>query len=455
MASWPPKKNTAFIFYVGLVSQADTKTLKASPTLAANDVKVAVDDAAPANLTTLPAFDADFTKRVKVSLSAAEMNGDRISVVFADAAGAEWCDLIIDIPTSVRQTDDLAFPVVSGRGVDVDATGGVEITVNQDVNVANWKGAVAPAMTGDAYARLGAPTGASTAADIAAVKADTAAVLLDTGTDGVVVAAASKTGYALSAAGVQAIWDALTTALITAGSIGKRLVDYLTGDIFARIGAPAGASVSADVAAVKGDTAAILADTGTDGVVLPQAQADKVWASAARTLTSLGASLVAEIWNALTSGMITASSIGKKLADWVLGTDNKAMLSANAQTGVTIPTVTTVTNPVTVDTNNDKTGYSIGAGGFPVGGFAAGAITDAAVAADAETAIANAVKAIVVESQGSITLQQAISIVLAALAGVTTDGGATLKTPNGLATRIAATINASNERTVMTLTPSA
>ena len=36
-----------------------------------------------------------------------------------------------------------------------------------------------------------------------------------------------------------------------------------TGDAFARLGAPAGASVSADVAAMKVDTAAILVDTGT------------------------------------------------------------------------------------------------------------------------------------------------------------------------------------------------
>lgn len=36
-----------------------------------------------------------------------------------------------------------------------------------------------------------------------------------------------------------------------------------TGDAFARLGAPAGASVSADVAAVKVDTAAVLVDTGT------------------------------------------------------------------------------------------------------------------------------------------------------------------------------------------------
>lgn len=69
-------------------------------------------------------------------------------------------------------------------------------------------------------------------------------------------------------------WAALTSGMATAGSIGKKLADWVvgtidtytgntkqTGDAFARLGAPAGASVSADVAAVKSDTAATLADT--------------------------------------------------------------------------------------------------------------------------------------------------------------------------------------------------
>lgn len=60
------------------------------------------------------------------------------------------------------------------------------------------------------YDRLGAPAGASLAADVAAVKTDSAAILVDTGTDGVVVAAASKTGYRLSSAGVD---DVLRTAM--------------------------------------------------------------------------------------------------------------------------------------------------------------------------------------------------------------------------------------------------
>lgn len=43
-----------------------------------------------------------------------------------------------------------------------------------------------------------------------------------------------KTGYALSAAGVQAIWDALTSALTTVGSIGKLLVDRIDAAISSR-----------------------------------------------------------------------------------------------------------------------------------------------------------------------------------------------------------------------------
>lgn len=55
------------------------------------------------------------------------------------------------------------------------------------------------------YSRIGAPAGASIAADIAAVKAETASILDDTGTAGVVVASGSKTGYSLAAAGLDSI----------------------------------------------------------------------------------------------------------------------------------------------------------------------------------------------------------------------------------------------------------
>lgn len=63
--------------------------------------------------------------------------------------------------------------------------------------------------TGDSYARLGAPAGASHAADVAAVKSDTGTILTDVNTG--------------------------------------------AGAIYNRIGAPVGASISADIAAVKTD----------------------------------------------------------------------------------------------------------------------------------------------------------------------------------------------------------
>ena len=132
----PPKINTSFTFYVSLVSQADTKLMQANPTLAAGDAKVAVNDAAPANLGTLPVVDADFTKRVKVVLSAAEMNGDNVTVIFSDAAGAEWVDLTVNIQTTARQVDDLAFPASSGRSIQVEIDGMVHSDLKE------WRGSV-------------------------------------------------------------------------------------------------------------------------------------------------------------------------------------------------------------------------------------------------------------------------------------------------------------------------
>ena len=120
-----PKRGAAFIFYISLVSQADTKLMQVNPTLAAADFNVATDDGAPGALTTTPVVDADFTRRVKISLSAAEMTGDNITVICSDAAGAQWCDLTINIQTTTRQIDDLAYPAVSGRSLDVAADGSV------------------------------------------------------------------------------------------------------------------------------------------------------------------------------------------------------------------------------------------------------------------------------------------------------------------------------------------
>lgn len=104
----PAKRATEFIFWTSLVSQANSNIMQANPTLAIGDVKVSVDGGTLNNITTLPVVTPAVSKIVKVTLSATEMTGDNIMVVFSDASGAEWQDQIWCIPTSARQIDDLS-----------------------------------------------------------------------------------------------------------------------------------------------------------------------------------------------------------------------------------------------------------------------------------------------------------------------------------------------------------
>lgn len=62
----------------------------------------------------------------------------------------------------------------------------------------------------------------------------------------------------------------------------------------------------------------------------------------------------------------------------------------------------------------------------------------------------------VVETEGSYTAQQAVSVMLSVLAGVSnnTDSSATFKTPNGATVRVTTTLNDKNERTNQNLSPS-
>lgn len=107
--------------------------------------------------------------------------------------------------TAANSCADADVERIQGTLVSTPATAGV-----LDVNVKN-------------AANTAWASGAITAASIAA------AALNGKGDWNI-----GKTGYALSAAGVQAIWDALTSALTTAGSIGKLLVDNINATISSR-----------------------------------------------------------------------------------------------------------------------------------------------------------------------------------------------------------------------------
>lgn len=183
-SSLPPVRGAAFSFETSLVSQADTDTFQDNPTLAAGDVKIIKDGTLDGNIDTLPTAVTSLTRVITVALSADEMTADRVAVLFHDAAGSEWQDALVTIYTAAQtldttdgvadaikaKTDNLpASPAATG---DIPTEVEIVAAIDADppaVNVTMWKGATAPAMTGDAYARLGAPALASVSADIAAL----------------------------------------------------------------------------------------------------------------------------------------------------------------------------------------------------------------------------------------------------------------------------------------------
>lgn len=139
----PAQKNIEYIFFVGLVSQADTKLLQNNPTLAAGDVLVSTDGGATSNLDTLPAVTPASSDMVKVTVSTSEMNGDNVIIVFSDAAGSEWCDLLINIQTSAQSLDTMDTnidsvltdtAVIGALGAGLTDLGGMSTTMKGQVN---------------------------------------------------------------------------------------------------------------------------------------------------------------------------------------------------------------------------------------------------------------------------------------------------------------------------------
>ncbi len=97
----PPAKGEDFIIRISLADAADANSFKSSPTIAAGDFKVDKDGAGLTNLATLPSVNPAGSVLVKVTLSAAEMNADVVTLVAIDqTATKEWADFVLTIPTT-------------------------------------------------------------------------------------------------------------------------------------------------------------------------------------------------------------------------------------------------------------------------------------------------------------------------------------------------------------------
>lgn len=233
MAAYP--KSVAYTRLFKLIASSDhlSKLTGASPTV--NISKAGAAFGAAAGTVTEVA-----NGWYKVALTTADTGTAGDLAFYITAASADDTDFV----------DQVLDPTVANYGVNVvqiNAVSTSPVTTVKAIQglttadtIATYTGNTV--QTGDAYARLGAPAGASMSADVAAVKTDTAAVKVQT--------------------------DKLTFTV--ANQIDANVIDWksatapaMTGDAFARLGAPAGASVSADVAAVKSDTASIKTATNT------------------------------------------------------------------------------------------------------------------------------------------------------------------------------------------------
>jgi hypothetical protein len=249
------------------VDSADGNTEKTALTIANTDIKLWKNGA-----TTLANKNSGGGTHISNGIYYAVLDAtdtDTIGplVIFVHISGALTVRLeccvhpaeVFDYLFAAAGTDYMKVDIAQIAGSAVNAA-----AAQFGVNVVNWKGSAAAAMTGDAYARLGAPAGASVAADVAAVKSDTGGIK-------------SKTDYLPSAAYLDAavssrstltaqqVWEYATRTLSSFGSLvsdiwsaaGRTLTGFgsLVGDVWAAASRTLTAGTKdAEIDAIKGKT---------------------------------------------------------------------------------------------------------------------------------------------------------------------------------------------------------
>lgn len=215
------KQSTAFTRMFKMIDSADHFSKKTGLTCTVNISKAGGAFAAAGGTVTEVA-----NGWYKIALTTTDTNTVGDLSFYITATGADDTDFVDQV--SAVSLDDIAAYIDTEVAAIKAKTDNLTFTVaNQvDVNVVDWKGAAAPAMTGDAFARLGAPAGASIAADIAGVQSDTdniqtriPAALVSGRMDASVGAVASGAIAAASfaAGALDAVWST-ATRLLTAGT---------------------------------------------------------------------------------------------------------------------------------------------------------------------------------------------------------------------------------------------
>ena len=257
----------------------------------------------------------------------------RISGYIIAGASLAEADMLNPIADFIVFWNGTAFivplePTTAGRKLDVSTGGEAGIdwaNIGNPTTAQGLSGTTIKEVT-DVETKLGTPAGASVSADIAAIEAQTDDI--------------GAAGAGLTALATQASVDTLATYVDTEVAAIKAKTDNLPAD-------PADASdVAAALALIQADTdniqtrlpaalganGNIKADVrdydGTAGTFAAGRPEVNTTHLAGTAYATARAALVQAIWDALTSALTTAGSIGKKLADWTILTAADVWLAA-------------------------------------------------------------------------------------------------------------------------------
>lgn len=195
-------------------------------------------------------------------------------------------------------------------------------------------------------------------------------------------------------------------------------------------------------------------DETTDALEAVRDRGDAAWTTAS---PPSAATIADAVWDELRADHVGAGSFGEGAASvqgnvtGSVGSVTGAVGSVTGNVGGNVAgSVASVTAGVTVTTNNDKTGYAIGTGGIAAAAFAAGAI-------DAAALNASAVDEILDDTIGdsTITVRQALKVMVAGLAGKLSGAATTSISIRNIADDtnvIVATVDADGNRSAVTLT---
>lgn len=250
-----------------------------------------------------------------------------------------------------------------------------------------------------------------------------------------VLTATAIAADAITAAKVAAdVTTEIQTGLATAAALST-----LDGKIGTPTNLGSGATVAGNLVDIEAQTDDIGA-AGAGLTALGDTRLGNLDATVSSRLSSAGytvpptvAAIADGVWDEATTGHTGVGSFGEQVK-----TDIDAILDDTGTSGVIVAT------------NNDKTGYAIGTGGIGATAFASGAINAAALAADA-------VDEILDEQIGdsTITMRQALKLVVATLGGKVSGAGTTTITFRNAADTtdvVVATVDGAGNRTAITRT---